>query len=146
MDKTFIQLAEQAEAEIAASKVEIDKQKKGLDLRTGRVKQRERNVTEKEKQLGEWEKALNAKYEEISRMENAKFLEMKANQQNNSAEIKLSEARELVKKGEADMAEAKAMQAEILERETKCTIREKDMRKRIKNEVAQGLLAGFMKQ
>jgi len=142
--KSFIQLAEEAEKFIKIQKEEIDKKNKSISMRTGRVKKQEQQALEKEKQLKEWETALNAKYEEISRIENAKFLELRANQDNERAGQKLAEAQKLSKQAEEMMAEAKAMKEEIYKREEKCTIREKGMRERIKNEVAQGLMAGFM--
>lgn len=138
-------MAEEAQKEIEIQQAEIEKDKKGLSLRTGRVKKRENDALEKEKQLAEWERALNAKYEEVSRIENAKFLEMKSSQENEKAGMRLEEARKLIIEAESKMAEAKMMEEQVLEREKKVLAREKNMRERIKNEVAQGLLKGFLK-
>lgn len=142
-EKTFLQLADEADKLVKAQLDEVEKAKVGLNLRTARVKKSERDAQEKEKQLAEWEQALNRKYEEVSRMENAKFLETKANQQNERASQMLAKAEELKTKAEAELAEAKFMKEEITARELAITAREKDMRERIKREVADGLLKSF---
>lgn len=142
-EKTFLQLADEADKLVKAQLDEVEKAKVGLNLRTARVKKSERDAQEKEKQLAEWEQALNRKYEEVSRLENAKFLETKANQQNERASQMLAKAEELKTKAEAELAEAKFMKEEITARELAITAREKDMRERIKREVADGLLKSF---
>jgi hypothetical protein len=142
-EKTFLQLADEADKLVKAQLDEVEKAKVGLNLRTARVKKSERDAQEKEKQLAEWELALNRKYEEVSRMENAKFLESKANQQNERASQMLAKAEDLKTKAEAELAEAHFMKEEIAARELAVTAREKDMRERIKREVADGLLKSF---
>lgn len=142
-EKTFLQLADEADKLVKAQLDEVEKAKVGLNLRTARVKKSERDAQEKEKQLAEWERELDKKYEEVSRMENAKFLESKANQQNERASQMLAKAEELKTKAEAELAEAHFMKEEIAARELAITAREKDMRERIKREVADGLLKSF---
>lgn len=142
-EKTFLQLADEADKLVKAQLDEVEKAKVGLNLRTARVKKSERDAQEKEKQLAEWEQALNRKYEEVSRLENAKFLETKANQQNERASQMLAKAEELKTNAEAELAEAHLMKEEITARELAVTAREKDMRERIKREVADGLLKSF---
>lgn len=143
MEKSLIQIAEEAQKMVDAQLEEVEKLKVGLNLRQARVKKAERDAQEKEKQLAEWDKALNKKYEEVSRLENARFMEVKASQQNEHAGAKLEEAKALVKKAEADLAEAKQLRAEITEHELAVTAREKDMRERIRREVADSLLTSF---
>lgn len=139
----IISLAQQAQELVDTQQKEIDGQKKGLDLRMARIKHRETDIAEREKQLSEWEVALNKKYEEISRIENAKLLEMRANDQETKAQIQLAEARKTADQAKSKLAEVELREQQILDRELAVTTREKEYRTKLQQEFAQSLVAGI---
>lgn len=139
----IVTIAQQAQELVEKEKQEIDGQKKGLDLRMARIKKRENEIDERDKQLAEWEKALNKKYEEISRIENAKLLEMRANDQETKAQIKLAEANKLAEEGRQKLAEVALREQQVLDRELAVTTREKEYRTKLQQEFAQSLVAGI---
>ena len=139
----ILQLAQQAQDIVNSQQKEIDGQKKGLDLRMARIKHREKDVDERDKQLAEWEVALNKKYEEVSRIENARLLEMRANDQETKAQIKLAEARKTADDAKAKLAEVTLREEQILARELAVTTREKEYRTKLQQEFAQSLVAGI---
>lgn len=143
VDKTFSQLAEEAQILLDTQAQEIQSQKKGLDLRAAKVKKSERDIAEKEKQLAEWEAALTKQYDEVSRIKNAVRLETKASEAEERANMTLEQAELKLKEANQAIKQAELMREEILDREERCTAREKDMRERIRQELAGGLLKSF---
>jgi len=139
----IITIAQQAQELVENEKKEIDGQKKGLDLRMARIKKRESEIAERDKQLAEWEVALNKKYEEISRIENAKLLEMRATDQENKAQVKLAEANKLAEQAKEKLAEIELREQQVLDRELAVTTREKEYRTKLQQEFAQSLVAGI---
>ena len=137
-------LAQEIQAEFYKQKVEIDNLKKGLDLRMARVKKAERDAQEKNVQLADWEKVLNKKYEEVSRMENAKFLELRAQQDNVKAEEQRKDALRISEETEKMLMEVKQRQTEVQAREVAVTEREKDYRQKIKREVADKMAETYL--
>lgn len=139
----IVQIAQQAQELVDKQQSEIDGQKKGLDLRMARIKHRETELMEREKQLSEWEKALTKKYDEVSRLENAKLMEIRATDQENKAQIKLAEARKSADEAKAKLAEVELREQQILDRELAVTTREKEYRTKLQQEFAQSLVAGI---
>lgn len=139
----IVTLAQQAQEQVDAQQKEIDGQKKGLDLRMARIKKRETEIAEKEKQLAEWEVVLNKKYEEVSRIENARLIEMRANDQETKAQIQLAEARKTAEQAKNKLAEVTLREQQILDRELAVTTREKEYRTKLQQEFAQSLVAGI---
>lgn len=139
----IITIAQQAQDEVTKLHQEIDGQKKGLDLRMARIKKRESEIAERDKQLGEWEKVLTKKYDEVSRIENARLLEMRANDQETKAQIKLAEANKTLEAAKNKLAEAALREQQVLDRELAVTTREKEFRTKLQQEFAQSLVAGI---
>lgn len=77
MPVDLLESVKKVQEELTAREDAISRAKTGLDLRSSRVKKRERDLDEREKQLGEWEKVLTAKFEELHRIRNAQVLESK---------------------------------------------------------------------
>lgn len=139
----IITIAQQAQDLVKLQQDEINGQKKGLDLRMARIKHRETEIAERDKQLAEWEKALNKKYEEVSRIENARLLEMRATDQETKAQIKLAEANKLAEQAKAKLSEVALREQQVLDRELAVTTREKEYRTKLQQEFAQSLVAGI---
>jgi len=139
----ILTFAQQAQDEVTKLHQEIDGQKKGLDLRMARIKKRESEIAERDKQLGEWEKVLTKKYDEVSRIENARLLEMRANDQETKAQIKLAEANKTLEAAKKQLAEAALREQQVLDRELAVTTREKEFRTKLQQEFAQSLVAGI---
>lgn len=143
MVKDFMELAQEMQDDINRQREELDNVSKSITMRTGKVKKRETAAEEKEKQLSEWEKALDRKYEEISRLENSKLMELRANEQMELATSKLTEARTLEDKAKEVIKEAEFREQQILEREMAVTEREKTFREKIRREFADSFVAGI---
>jgi exonuclease VII large subunit len=138
-----LQLAQEIEQTFTQEREAIDNLKKGLDLRVAKVKKRERDIDEREKQLAEWERALNAKYEEVSRIENAKELEEKARIKNADTELTFKNVVAERQKAEQSLIEVQARQDEVLKRELAVSEREKTYREKIRREFADSLVSKF---
>lgn len=139
-----LELAKEMQADFDKQRIEVENLKKGLDLRAAKVKKAEKEIEEKNKQLAEWEIALNKKYEEVSRIENAKFLEMKAEQEVAKAEQERIEIRKIAEDTEKKLAEIKLREEEVVVREQEVTQREKDYREKIKRQVADKMAEQYL--
>lgn len=139
-----LELAKEMQADFNRQQEEMENLKKGLNLRAAKVKKAERELEEKNKQLAEWEIALNKKYEEVSRIENAKFLEMKAEQEVAKAEQERIEIRKIAEDTEKKLAEIKLREEEVVVREQEVTQREKDYREKIKRQVADKMAEQYL--
>lgn len=139
-----LELAKEMQADFDKQREEMENLKKGLNLRAAKVKKAERELEEKNKQLAEWEVALNKKYEEVSRMENAKFLEMKAQQEVAKAEQERIEIRRIAEETELKLAEIKLREEEVVAREQAVTQREKGYREKIKRQVADKMAEQYL--
>lgn len=139
-----LSLAQEMQSEFDQLKAELDNQKQSITMRTAKVKKAEVANAEKEKQLNEWEKVLNKKYEEVQRMENAKFLEMKANQEFGNAQAEKEQAVKIKKETESLIDELKLRESEVQAREMALTEREKQYRAKIKQEIANKMAEQYL--
>lgn len=138
------ELAKEMQADFDKQKEELENSRKGLNLRAAKIKKAEGEITEKEKQLGEWERVLNQKYEEVSRMENAKFIEMRAQQDVAKAEQQRAETRRVLEETEKRLLEIKLREEEVVAREQAVTQREKDYREKIRREIADKMASQYL--
>lgn len=140
MADAILSYVQKIQDELDAREVEVENLKKGATLRTAQVKKREQQAQEKEVQLAEWEKVLNRKYEEVSRLENAKLMELRSQENHEKTIQKRKEVEVLLKEANEKLAEAKMLRDEVLKRELAVTEREKKTREEVRIEIAQGFL------
>lgn len=141
----FASLAQQLNDFFDAQKNEITNLKKGLDLRTARIKATERDVEEKKKQLDEWDKVLNKKYEEVSRLDNARKMEEGARLEHVEADRKIADAQKQLDEVTVKLKEVEAREKEVVLRELAVSDREKNYRKTIKEETIGAIFKNFTK-